>query len=202
MTWARFQTYFIKAGHLADTKLPRTKAAAKETEDTKKKGGKGGKDGKGGKGDTPKGAQAPGVPRADQGLPLPAKVLAMTTEERYAAARATNACLNCLVVGHNSYSCDRVRADGTLWIKERKKPRGAGVAAPATGVAAPATVDPVPPAASPVSTPPAAVGRVGVVVPFSAIGVSTTPAVTRPGVGVPSPVSHGDPHRARHVAMY
>ena len=66
MTWTHFQLYFIKAGHLADTKLPRTKAAAKETDDTKKKGGKGGK---GGKGDTPKGAQAPGAPRADQGLP-------------------------------------------------------------------------------------------------------------------------------------
>ena len=35
MTWTRFQLYFIKAGHLADTKLPRTKVAARQTDDTK-----------------------------------------------------------------------------------------------------------------------------------------------------------------------
>ena len=130
MTWQRFQQYFIRAGHVADTKLACAKLHAPKQHDDKKKGEKSKGEAKGGAKEKRKVTQAPGSPRANQGLPLPANILAISPSERLSTARSTGACLNCLSTAHKTFQCDRVRADGTLWVTERVGRRDTGVAGP------------------------------------------------------------------------
>ena len=106
-------------------------------------------------------------------LPLPPSVVAMPYTDRLAQAYEKGLCTNCLGA-HHFRNCPHVRCDGKDWHPGHTPggtpPSRPQVPTPSTAVARPAVVaTPAPPPASP---PPMAVGRVGVVVPFSAMGVS------------------------------
>ena len=166
ITWTLFQEYLIRAGPIVDAQPFRPPRRRNPKEYPKEKEKEKAKD---------KDSKQPPATAPIQGRPPPAAAKAMSKTERYDKSKADGTCSNCLLK-HRLRDCPYDRCDGQPW----HLPHNFGVAAPGTGVS------------SPPADPPA-VGRSGVVMTFSSIGLSEeAPAMGCPAVIRSPPRTHTD----------